>query len=730
MKSCLVALCLLLMLFQASYLSAQTASPSFCGTSEMREKLLKIYPELLEKEAALERETMAYIKSQGLEKSNEKQQGQIIIPLVVHVINEGGPENISDAQVLDEVRIMNLDYNKLNSDTASVTDSTLSSIIANMGVEWRLANIDPNGNCTNGIDRVRSDQTWWGDDNSKLNDWPNNKYVNVWLVEKIANGAAGYAYFPSSIGTGGFSVSAAFDGVLLLSNYTGSIGTGSSFTSRALTHEIGHCFNLEHTWGNGNVGTTCGDDGVNDTPLTKGWTACPSPANAKVCNPLIEENYQNFMDYSYCNCMFTNGQKARWLAAANSATASRNNLWSNSNLVATGTADTFRNACAPIADFVVNNRYVCAGDSVVKFSSTSGNGAITTYYWQFPTGTPSTAATANVTVKFTQLGWQTAKLTVSNGLGSNTKTDSFLVYVGADQPTYVAPYYEGFEDPNIFNKNTWASVNYEENNVADNNVTWFKQVSSASHTGTGSAQLNNWNAVATHDIDEIVSPGFDLIPLTTPQMTLSFYYSIATAAQFTQFLGIPPDSMVVYASANCSENWQPIYTNGSASTFINAGTVTSAFTPSSANQWKQVTINLSPSLRQLNVRFKFRVFTTLGGVNGVTGGGNNFYIDDINIGNAVVPTEVKTISALGNVNLYPNPTGGDATLELNLLHAGNVSVKLYDLTGKVVMTCYNGWMNNGETRVMIEGSNHLSRGVYIVNVVADESVEQLKLIVQ
>ena len=205
---------------------------------------------------------------------------------------------------------------------------------------------------------------------------------------------------------------------------------------------------------------------------------------------------------------------------------------------------------------------------------------------------------------------------------------------------------------------------------------------------------------------------------------------MATAAQFTQYLGIPPDSMVVYASTNCSENWQPIYTNGSAGTFINAGTVTSAFTPTSPNQWKQVNINLSPSLRQLNVRFKFRVFTTLGGINGVTGGGNNFYIDDINIGNAPVPTDVKTVSAIDNVNLYPNPTGGDATLDLNLLHSGNVSVKLYDLTGKVVMNCYNGWMNNGETKVMIEGSNHLSNGVYIVNVVAGESVQQLKLIVQ
>ena len=732
MKPIVLSFSLLIFVCLSSRLSAQTETLRFCGSSEEREKFIKLHPELLEQEAALEKETADFIKNQKLERGDEK-ANNIVIPLVFHIINEGGTENISDAQVLDEVRIMNEDYNKRNADTTAVTDSTFMSIMANMGVTWRLANIDPNGHCTNGIDRVTSDQTWWGDDNSKLNDWPHNKYVNVWIVQKIGNGAAGYAYFPGDIsggGGGGFSVSPLFDGVLLVSNYTGSIGSGSAFTSRALTHEIGHCFNLEHTWGNGQILTTCGDDGVNDTPLTKGWESCPTPSQAKSCNPAIEENYQNFMEYSYCSCMFTNGQKARWLAAANSATAGRNNLWSQSNLLATGTADSSRNACAPIADFNVNNRYVCSGDSTVRFSSTSGNGSITGYLWQFPTGTPSTSTASSVTVKFTTVGWQPATLTVTNSLGSSTKTDTLLVFVGNNHAQFNTPYYEGFENPNIFKGTNWTSVNYEEANKVDNNNTWFTQTSSAAHTGGGCVKLNNWEAVATHDIDEIVSPGFDLLNLTPSQMTLSFYYSFATAGQFTQFLGVPPDSMVVYASYNCRNIWQPVYKTGSASNITNAGFVGSAFTPTSASQWKQVNITLPTSLKQADVQFKIRVFTTLGGINGVTGGGNNFYLDDFNIGGAAVPTDVKTISSLGNINLYPNPTGGNATLELNLTQAGNVSVKVYSITGQEVMSPYSAWTNEGLTNVEIAGSGKLSKGVYVVNVIAGESVMQQKLIVQ
>lgn len=98
------------------------------------------------------------------------------------------------------------------------------------------------------------------------------------------------------------------DGVLCLSSYIGSIGTSSVGRSRVMTHEIGHSLNLSHVWGDTNEpGVACGDDNVSDTPETKGWTSCT--LNGSVCNPPIVENVQNYMEYSYCDVMFTEGQK-------------------------------------------------------------------------------------------------------------------------------------------------------------------------------------------------------------------------------------------------------------------------------------------------------------------------------------------------------------------------------------------------------------------------------------
>src|SRR5690606_4271114 len=112
-----------------------------------------------------------------------------------------------------------------------------------------------------------------------------DKYLNVWISRNM-DGAAGYAYYPDA--TAGFLQ--IFDGIMQLANYTGSIGISNVNNSRTLTHEIGHYLNLAHPWGSTNEpGLVCGDDGVEDTPITRGWNFCPAPAASAVCDPDIRE---------------------------------------------------------------------------------------------------------------------------------------------------------------------------------------------------------------------------------------------------------------------------------------------------------------------------------------------------------------------------------------------------------------------------------------------------------
>ena len=76
---------------------------------------------------------------------------------------------------------MNRDFRKLNPDTNVIVPS-FTAIAADCEIEFRLAHLDPNGNCTNGIDRIVSPLTYDGGDPAKLNPWPSNQYLNIWTV--------------------------------------------------------------------------------------------------------------------------------------------------------------------------------------------------------------------------------------------------------------------------------------------------------------------------------------------------------------------------------------------------------------------------------------------------------------------------------------------------------------------------------------------------------------------
>ena len=87
----------------------------------------------------------------------------LYVPVVVHVVwNTANPiENISDAQIMSQIDVIYKDFRRLNDDA----DSTWPQA-ADMEIEFYLAQVDPDGNATNGITRTETSVTSWG------NRWP------------------------------------------------------------------------------------------------------------------------------------------------------------------------------------------------------------------------------------------------------------------------------------------------------------------------------------------------------------------------------------------------------------------------------------------------------------------------------------------------------------------------------------------------------------------------------
>jgi len=252
---------LILISFFFAALSIQ-AQAEWCATDQMLEEWFESHPE---DRAMFENPIPQTDLVQRAKGGQNNKAPNYIIPVVVHVIHFNGRGNISKAQIQDGINIINEDFNKNNADTAGVRNP-FKSLIADVQVEFRLAQKDPNGNCTDGINRINSFLTYdKRNEVKRLGYWDATKYFNVWIVNTIerntpGSNILGYAQFPF------FGADSTY-GIVVRADEWGSIGQASSTDGRTVTHEMGHCLNLLHTFQSG-CGFSCQNSGdrVCDTP--------------------------------------------------------------------------------------------------------------------------------------------------------------------------------------------------------------------------------------------------------------------------------------------------------------------------------------------------------------------------------------------------------------------------------------------------------------------------------
>lgn len=255
------------------------------------------------------------------DKSSSVSANIISIPVVVHVVWNLSVQNITDAQILSQIKILNDDFRLLNKDSLK-TNHPFWPFTADTEVEFCLAKKDPNGNATSGITRTQTSVVEWDDFNSDdlkytslggKDNWDPTKYLNIY-VANLQDGLLGFATFPDELST-----NPDLDGVVIRPEAfgnTGTAGTGgysANNLGRTATHEVGHWLFLYHIWGD----EPCGNDFVNDTPVAQAENYnCPSfPRNPNnSCGAGANgEMYMNYMDYVDDDCMkmFTAGQKTR-----------------------------------------------------------------------------------------------------------------------------------------------------------------------------------------------------------------------------------------------------------------------------------------------------------------------------------------------------------------------------------------------------------------------------------
>lgn len=620
------------------------------------------------------------------------------IPVVVHIMYATSDDNITDEQVHDALAVLNEDMRKLNADASNVR-SIFAGVQADMEVEFKLAKIDPSGNCTNGITRTHTPLSLAANNNVKaLNAWPNNKYLNIWVVNFIDRNAPpgslilGYSAFPYN------GIPATEDGIVIRHDQMGRIGTAVS-NGRTLTHEVGHWLNLYHTFQSGcNGGDQCADT----PPVASASSGCNY--NQNTCSndsPDLVDMIENYMDYSNDVCMntFTQDQKTRAKAVLG-ISYMRGNITSAANLVATGVNQTSY-TCDPDAEFYFNKTYICEGESMTFYDNSAYAGTATKS-WEFINGSNvQTASGDSVTIAFTNPGDYTVKLTINANGKSDTETQQGAFRVWQTNNSYYTNQFAADFETNLPNA-TWLAEDVDADGVTWETTDYAKQA------GLKSVYVHNFNAISGGQ-DELISA--PIVLNNVPSATLKFHYASSRINSNTG------DQLRIWVSKDCGETWILRRFLNAAALMTTSNFVTSDFYPKS-NEWVQTTVGLNPDITAPYILVKFQF---------LGGGGNNFFLDNafIDFG---IGIEEQALDFNNNF-LVPNPASTTSDVYFSMNNSGNIEFSVIDLQGREV---FNSGLKNFEA-----GDHQYSlpvyqwnAGVYFVRMTGTNGSNTMKLVVE
>ncbi len=639
---------------------------------------------------------------------------EFTIPVVFHILHLGGSENISDAECISALNQVNSDLAKMGSDASSVAPP-FNNLYIPSDIKLMLAKKDPNGNCTNGIVHRYDARTNWDRTGNMAAlyagiTWNPTKYLNIIVVKQIISQPGqvgiviGYTFIPGTLPTGDNR-----DAIVYNHSFLGGLN------ARSLTHELGHWLGLQHTFGaTNNPGIQCGDDGIADTPPTKGaFSTCPSSSSGNTCAASTttayaagQQNTENIMDYSSCPKNLTTGQTTVMRNVLGLPTAGRSNLSSAGNLSSAFTDVNGPGNCPPKADFYPNNMAytVCKGGSLTM-KDFSYNGTISSYQWAADNSAVVVSPNASVTaINFPVVGTCNVTLTASNANGSNSIVKTITVVENA--AGMIGPIIEGFENAGI-------PINWAVINPNPSSVTW-EQTNTAAYEGIYSYYINTFGNQNGHE-DMLVTPIIDIA--NNPGTKLSFRYAYAKYTSGTT------DELAIEGTKDCGGSWQNLYTI-SANVLANGsgGTSTTPFLPQ-PDQWKFYEISSHPNWNSyINTssamfRFKFKS----------SGIGNYIYIDAVNLD---VPVGINELTKSTRFMVYPNPGSTETQIAFTLNDVSEIALNVYDISGRLIESAEGKNFAAGEHTLAINKSAQYNKGIYFIELSVNGAKMSKKLIIE
>jgi len=264
----------------------------------------------------------------------------------------------------------------------------------------------------------------------------------------------------------------------------------------------------------------------------------------------------------------------------------------------------------PVAGYTTNlTGSICAG-SYLTFFDNSTNSA-NSWTWSAPGATPSSSNDANPTFQFPNPGNYTVTLTASNGIGSDSYSQSINVSNGGGTDFF---FFEDFEN---------GAPTFTIDNP-DNGITWTQTNVAGTRQGNQAMWVDNFSYNAAGQRDGLVSPTLDFSGRTNTSLELEYAYRRYN----NQFA----DSLIVLISTNNGTTYTRVFSggeNGSGS-FATLDDSTTEFFPGAEADWcfgttygpGCIDVDLSAYDGATNVKVKIENYC---------GYGNSMFVDNLRL---------------------------------------------------------------------------------------------------